>query len=582
MRRQRTSFLLFWLWIGVSAAMIPDARSAWDSNGVALSPNASNYKPFIVSDGASGSIVAWYGGTGPDIFATRILSDGTTAPGWPATSPLVVCGATGLQEQPVLVPDLAGGALVFWQDARNGSDYDIYGQHINASGQIVSTPTSNWIANGIPVSTAAGSQYLPMAVSDGAGGAILVWQDGRHGAGNYDIYAQRMDGDGNRMWAPAGIPVCVATNNQINPAIVADGAGGVFIAWQDYRKGSEFDIYLQHLAADGTVFPDPHWTTDGLGVCVAPNSQFYPVLADDDGTGGVFVAWQDFRTGTDNHIFAQHLSARGVVATGWPADGSPVCQAQYSQYFPVVAGDGGTGVFIAWQDYRNGTTNHIYAQHLTAGNTGWVADGIPVSTAINGQFTPQIAADGLGGAFITWYDSRSGATNDIFVHQVDGRGVLNTSWDKDGLGVCLAPNTQQFPVLATSSAGTAVMTWQDLRSGGLTTAAIFAQQAAGVAVAGVDAPRLALVQLSPARPNPFRGASEFRLTLAAPTFVRAEVLDVTGRHVSTLASRNFPAGVHELSWDGSSARGQRAASGVYLVRVQWPGSEKTQRIVRLR
>ena len=578
---QRASFLLLCLWIGVSATMIPDARSAWVSDGVALSPNASNYKPFIVSDGASGSVVAWYGGAGSDIFARRLLSDGSTAPGWPGASPLVVCNASGLQEQPVLVADGAGGVLAFRQDARNGADYDIYAQHINSSGQIVATGGASWIANGIPMSTASGSQYLPMAVSDGAGGAILAWQDGRHGAGNYDVYAQRVDGDGNLLWAPAGVPVCIAANNQINPTIVADGAGGAYIAWQDYRKGSEYDIYTQHLTADGSVFPDTRWATDGLGVCTAANSQFYPVLAG-DGAGGAFIAWQDFRSGTDNHIFAQHVSAGGGVATGWPANGSPVSQAQYSQYYPVVAGDGTTGVFIAWQDYRSGTTNHIYAQHLSAQNAGWVADGIPISTASNGQFAPQIASDGVGGAFITWYDSRNGSTNDIFVHQVDGHGVLNPSWDKDGLGVCLAPNTQQFPALTRSQTGTTVLTWQDLRSGGVTTAAIFAQQAAGIAVAGVDSPRLSTVQLSLARPNPFRGASELRLTIATPTFVRAEVLDITGRRVATLASRIFPAGEHELSWDGSSARGTRATPGVYLVRVQWPGFEKTQRVVRLR
>jgi hypothetical protein len=72
------------------------------------------------------------------------------------------------------------------------------------------------------------------------------------------------------------------------------------------------------------------------------------------------------------------------------------------------------------------------------------------------------------------------------------------------------------------------------------------------------------------------------LTLTTSVYVRAEVLDVTGRRVATLASRNFPAGVHELVWDGSSAGGRRVAPGVYLVRVQWPGFEKTQRVVRLR
>jgi hypothetical protein len=581
MRSQTAPFFVLWLCIGMSAVMISSAQSAWVADGVAISPDASNYKPFIISDGASGSIIAWHGGAGSDIFARRLRSDGSSAPGWPATGPLVVCGANGLQEQPVLVTDLAGGALIFWQDARNGASYDIFGQHISSTGQVASTANSNWVADGIPVSTAAGNQYLPVAVSDGAGGAIVVWQDGRHGTGNYDIYAQRVDGDGNLLWVPAGIPVCVAGNNQINPTIVADGAGGAYVAWQDYRKGSEFDIYLQHLTADGTAFPDPRWTTSGVGACVAANSQFYPALAG-DGAGGVYVAWQDFRTGTDNHIFAQHLSAEGVVATNWPVDGSPVCQAQYSQYYPVVAGDGATGVFIAWQDYRSGTTNHIYAQHLTARNGGWAADGVPISTAINGQFAPQIANDGRGGAFITWYDSRNGATNDVYFQQVDDRGVLSPLWDRDGLGVCLAPNTQQFPVLATSSAGTAIMTWQDLRSGSLATAAIYAQQAVSAPTVGVDEPRVVGAQLGAARPNPFRGTSELQLTLTEPAFVRAEVLDITGRRVATLASRTFPAGVHELSWDGNSARGERAAPGVYLVRVQSPGFEKTQRVVRLR
>ncbi len=581
MQRQRTFFLLVWLCIGVSAVIARVAHSAWVSDGVALSPNSSNYKPSITCDGLSGSIVAWFGGAGSDIFARRLLADGSTAQGWPTTTPLVVCGATGLQEQPVLVPDPAGGVLVFWQDARNGSNYDIYGQHINGSGQIVSTASSNWIADGIPISGATGNQYSPMAVSDGAGGAIIVWQDGRHGAGNYDIYAQRVDGDGNLLWAPAGVPVCVATNNQINPTIIPDGVGGAFIAWQDYRKGSEYDIYVQHLAANGTVFPNPSWTTDGLGVCLATNSQFYPVLAG-DGTGGVFVAWQDFRSGTDNHIFAQHLSAGGALATGWPANGSPVCQAQYSQYYPVVAADGATGLFVAWQDYRTGTTNHIYAQHLTAGNAAWVADGIPVSSASNGQFAPQVAADGAGGAFITWYDSRNGSTNDIFLHQVNALGVLNPAWDLDGLGVCLAPNTQQFPVLATNRIGSTVMTWQDLRSGGVATAAIFAQQTGATGTTAVEGPRASGTQISSARPNPSRGISEIQLTLVAPVYVRAEVLDVTGRRIATLASRNFAAGVHRLTWDGWNARGERVAPGVYLVRVQLPGSEKIQRIVRLR
>lgn len=581
MRRLQLACCL-WTCIGVSLAAVPDAHSAWVADGVAISPNATNYKPLILSDGANGTIIAWYGGAGSDIFAQRLLSDGSIAPGWPLAGPLTVCGATGLQEVPVMVSDLAGGALFFWQDARNGGNYDIFAQHIDAAGRVFTSDASNWVTGGLSISGAAGNQYAPVAVSDGAGGAIVVWQDGRLGAGNYDIYAQRVDRDGNLLWAPAGVPVCVAANNQINPTIIADGAGGAFIAWQDYRKGSEFDIYAQHITANGSFPPGTRWAANGLGMCVAANSQFYPALAG-DGRGGVFVAWQDGRTSTDNHIFAQHVGAGGDVLANWPSNGTPVCQAQFSQYYPVVAADGSGGVFVAWQDYRTGTTNHVYAQHLTPDNVGLVSDGVAVTDALNGQFSPQIAYDGRDGAFVTWYDARNGSTNDIYVQRLDTQGRLNTGWDRNGLAVCLAPNTQQFPVVAISNPGTAIVTWQDLRSGGLTTAAIFAQREVTAATTAVDdgAP-IETEALGTPRPNPSRGASQVQMTLPRAAFVRAEVLDLSGRRIETLASQPFSAGTHTLTWDGNSAAGGPAAPGVYMVRVRWPGFERTQRIVRLR
>jgi hypothetical protein len=571
--------LCLWIGIGLSVVMIPAARSAWVDNGVALSPPATNYKPFVLSDGQGGSIVAWFGGSGSDIFAQRLLGDGTIAPGWPVAAPLTVCGAAGLQEQPVLVSDLAGGALIFWQDARN-ANYDIYGQHIDAGGQVYTSEASVWVADGISIAGATGNQYVPAAVSDGAGGAILVWQDGRLGAGNYDIFAQRVDGDGNRLWAPAGVPVCTAPSNQINPTIVADGAGGAFIAWQDYRKGTEYDIYMQHLDENGAIVSGS-WVANGLGVCTATNSQFYPTVAA-DGAGGAFVAWQDFRTGTDNHIYAQHVTGAGGAVSNWPVNGTPVCQAQYSQYYPVVAGDGSGGAFIAWQDYRTGTTNHIFAQHLTGGNVGLASDGVAVCLAGNGQFDPQIAYDGHDGAFITWYDSRSGSTNDIYLQRLDLQGRPDPSWDANGLAVCLAPNTQQFPVVTTSSPGSAVVTWQDLRSGGATTAAIYADQALALPATAVDPGDAHLEEaLGAPRPNPSSGTARIQLTVPYTTFVRAEVIDLSGRRTATLASETFAPGTHSLSWDGRTTGGGRATPGVYLVRVKWAGFERTQRIVRL-
>src|SRR5262245_57928113 len=84
------------------------------------------------------------------------------------------------------------------------------------------------------------------------------------------------------------------------------------------------------------------------------------------------------------------LVARPCLAA-WPHNPGtslPVCTAAGNQNFVVVASDGTGGAFLAWQDYRNGATSDIYAQHVLA--TGAVtgpANGVPVCTAANNQST---------------------------------------------------------------------------------------------------------------------------------------------------------------------------------------------------
>src|SRR5438034_466837 len=52
------------------------------------------------------------------------------------------------------------------------------------------------------------------------------------------------------------VGICRAAKDQGNPAIVTDGAGGAIVTWQDYRSGNT-DIFAQHLLANGTV--DSAW-----------------------------------------------------------------------------------------------------------------------------------------------------------------------------------------------------------------------------------------------------------------------------------------------------------------------------------
>jgi hypothetical protein len=97
-----------------------------------------------------------------------------------------------------------------------------------------------------------GSQYDPIIVNDGSGGAIITWEDERSGM-NSDIYAQHISADGTAQWTANGVPISTASYFQDSPAIIGDGAGGAIITWEDYRSGTNYDIYAQRVTADGSL-----------------------------------------------------------------------------------------------------------------------------------------------------------------------------------------------------------------------------------------------------------------------------------------------------------------------------------------
>ncbi|MBM3237361.1 hypothetical protein FJZ31_13800 [Candidatus Poribacteria bacterium] len=117
---------------------------------------------------------------------------------------------------------------------------------IQAVGGWPSDPTVN-----VPICTEISYQHYSHLVSDGAGGAVITWQDFR--SGNFDIYAQRVNGSGVVLWTKDGVPICTAANDQRSPHLVSDGAGGAIITWHDYRGGTYVDIYAQNVQEDGSL-----------------------------------------------------------------------------------------------------------------------------------------------------------------------------------------------------------------------------------------------------------------------------------------------------------------------------------------
>jgi flagellar hook assembly protein FlgD len=85
-------------------------------------------------------------------------------------------------------------------------------------------------------------------------------------------------------------------------------------------------------------------------------------------------------------------------------------------------------------------------------------------------------------------------------------------------------------------------------------------------------------------PNPFNPRARVRFDLpgGGGGHVTLVVYDVAGRRVKTLCDRQEKGGSLETEWDGTSDKGDPAASGVYFFRLEYRGQRRTQRVTLLK
>jgi hypothetical protein len=380
--------------------------------------------------------------------AFALILPGIARAQWPAADAgLPVCTAPYSQSYRTAISDGAGGMFVAWSDMRYVVP-DIYAQHVSASGAIL------WRYNGTLVCGAGGRQDLPVLAADGAGGIVVAWRDYRADTDG-DIYAQRIGPDGSQLWAFNGVPVCTAVGQQVAPVIAVDSVGGspasVVIAWEDDRAQPR--IYAQRLDPSGV----PQWEANGRPVTTSLAPQFEPAIV----TGGPFgtiLAWsQQGDSGYD--IFAGFLGHAGQPL--WDPAGAAICVAAGDQYHPIAVSDSASGAWFAWEDDR-GASIGVYAQRVTLPGFFVLGQGgVPVCPFGADQLAPAAVADGRGGLLVAWGDARVGS--DIYAQRLDPAGAR--LWPASGEVVCDGYGTHAFPSIAADGLGGALVAWEDERAG---------------------------------------------------------------------------------------------------------------------
>lgn len=206
----------------------------------------------------------------------------------------------------------------------------------------------------------------PALVSDGEGGAIVVWKGSPYYSSG-DIYAQYVDADGNLLWGENGIQVfdCESDCEAYISEATNDDDGGVIIYWK-YKIYKGEDIgYAQHISRDGEllwgdggipveevpeefvlILPDSSWelrydivavSVSGKSVVIYEEPSFKTLgysRVIDDGSGGVIVT---SRVGDSDSISkAYSVYVQRIDAEGNRLWGESGLEIQYTAPSPVL------------------------------------------------------------------------------------------------------------------------------------------------------------------------------------------------------------------------------------------------------
>ena len=494
--------------------------------------------PSIAQAGNDEYIVAWQDARGidTDIYAQKVSSGGVLL--WDEAG-LPVSAEAGTQEAPVTLADGEGGVIVVWIDSR-GAGKDIYAQRIDGDG------TPLWTSGGIPLCAAVGDQGGLKIVTDGAGGVIAVWQDGR--GADLDIYAQRVSANGSILWSTDGSPVCAVTADQSLPTAVPDGSGGVIAAWSDLR-GAGADIMAQRLDATGTEL----WHAGGIPLCTSPGDQTIPYTAV-DGAGGAIVTWQDER-GESPDIHAQRISASGGII--WDENGVVVCNAPGEQLSPKIAPDGVGGAFMPWEDIRSGETD-IYVQRLTG-------SGRPAEPPIS-NYSATLGDDGIT---VKWTVSSDAELLRYSIWRAEG-----SSEDYQTIMVSIEQRNNSFSFTDETFRNGIAYTYRIEYRSGNRSYLLFTTKP-------VHVPPEKHPQVQ-SHPNPFNPSTTISYELPARSHVRLDIYDAAGRRIARLVDAVHEEGQYRIVWNGRDSNGLQVASGIYFSRLSARGSTVTTKMVLVR
>lgn len=274
-----------------------------------------------------------------------------------------VIRADGEQKNPVIASlgvVSVKGALVAWQDERNGND-DIYAQ------SFTETRSKRW-SEDFAVAKVAGAQSNPIMVSSESQTNVIVWQDERNG--DKDIYGQRilaMSAAPSIEWDENGGVIVEGEGDQTLVDAVYGEDGSIYVSYLDDEM-----LKIQKMTIDGEQEFGAEGKSISTSTAVASSH-----IAFDMENEVLYVAWTDMRGDADGDVYVQKMSPGGSKL--WGVGGKEIAGGASAQTSPKVLPYLG-GVSVVWQDARLSAKPNIYYQHVESdGDLAVKKDGVALT-----------------------------------------------------------------------------------------------------------------------------------------------------------------------------------------------------------
>ena len=402
-----------------------------DPSGIPIATaNGDQVEPSVAYDGTNW-LVSWSDRQSGNVIASRISSAGAVL-----DASGIAVAAAAYDQSDSAVARVGANSLVVWGDGRGGGGHETYGGRVSQTGVVLDP-------QGFPFSRPPNAHILP-AVAFGGGHYLAVWTDGRAPGG---VYGTRYDLDGRVLDANG---IAIATGAVFEPSAAHNGKQWL-VVWQDYRNGSDYDVFAARVSAAGTVL-DPA----GIPVTVESGNQLTPSVAS-DGTGWLVVWGTDVGPG----VFGARVAADGSVSD--PSGLTISTTGRLRQRARAAAWDGAEWL-VVFEDFRSGTQTDVYGARVAPNGTVLDPTGFAIATSTGTKVSPSVAADGTR-ALVVWHDRRD---DDGFfdAYNVYGARLARDGSVLDPNGIAIGTAGYNQVLAAASGNGRNwLVTWEDARDG---------------------------------------------------------------------------------------------------------------------